>query len=524
MTNSSKIGQVAALIDLGTNSVRLVIVRFGDDGSHVILKQEKNQVNLGEDSFQSGLLTEAAMERAYQALKNMVQTAKFFEATTLKAVATSALRQAENRDVFLKRVSDDLHLELKVISGLEEARLVYLGVSRNLGQEDRPSLIMDIGGGSLELIIRGQDSFLDLDSIPLGAARVSDLYDLKNAPGQVDKEKYLEIKRYVTSRTRDFASRNFNYNLKLCHGCAGVLENLARVQAKRFGRKDSLNKFPLVNASELSQLGLWLGSMTLEERREVNGLDREKAPIIVAGCAVVDAVLAAFGIESLDVVDFGLKHGLIYEFLDSISPFGLTSTRETNIRQLGRRCQFDEKHGDKVSHLAVLIYDSFVRAGLITLRSGERELLGLGALVHDIGKFLAYDDHQLHGWYLMKNSSILGFDDDEIALMAFLILSHRGGKRDKNNHISELYQKSPRLDYQRYQALGLIVAIAEKLESRRQGAVTGVRVEIDNLEARIFFTIKPDSEIDYELEGLNKLAKSFKSLFGLGLLGYAVVT
>jgi exopolyphosphatase/guanosine-5'-triphosphate,3'-diphosphate pyrophosphatase len=502
---------VGTLVDLGTNSVRLVIVRLEEDGSHVIIKQEKIPVNLGDGSFENHLLTEKAMDRTFEALKSMVETARFFGADYIKAVATSALRQADNRDIFLKRVFQELGLDLKVIPGLEEARLIYRGVSKNLGDSAEPSLIMDIGGGSVELIVKGPKSYLVLDSLPLGAARVADLFRVNNHSGRVSKDLYQAISQYVVDRTQIFIAKASSYKLKVCHGCAGVLENLAHVESRRQGRTEKLQKFPTIAAKDLQDLGLWLGDMTLEERKKVKGLDREKVPIIVAGCAIVDAILKALGIQILEVVDFGLKHGLVYDFVEHYFPNGAPKTREDSIRQLGRRCLFDEEHGQTVAELSLLIYDAMTRAGIIEIRPTERELLYLGALVHDIGKFLAYENHQLHSWYLVKNATVLGFDEDEIDLMAFLALSHRGGRRQKYAEIYDLYEKSERLDYGQFKALGLVLAMAEILESRRQGAVKDFEVELEDRRADFIISVNKNSDIDHEISLLNKINKKFNN-------------
>jgi exopolyphosphatase/guanosine-5'-triphosphate,3'-diphosphate pyrophosphatase len=508
---------VGALIDLGTNSVRLVIVRLERDGTHVILKQEKSPVNLGEGSFKNHYLTKEAMDRTFEALENMVKTSRFFEADYVRAVATSALRQAANRDEFLSRVFKDLKLDLKVISGLEEARLVYLGVSSNLSLEERPSLIMDIGGGSVELIVKGPDTHLEIDSMPLGASRLADLFGLKNDPGLVDKDLYQAIKRYVLNHTCHFMSKAAKYGLEICHGCAGVIENLAKIQAKLLHQGETLIKYPLLSQEDLEHMGLWLGAMPLGERRKVKGLDKEKVPIIVAGCAIVDSVLGELGIKTLNVVEHGLKYGLVYDFINLYRKNGGAGTREENIRQLGRRCLYDEKHAEAVSGLSVLIYEALVRADLLIYNQRDKELLRLGALVHDIGKFLTYENHQLHSWYLIKNATLLGFDEDEIALLAFLALNHRGDKHDKFGDIYALYEKSERLDYRLFRALGLIVAMSEILESRRQDAIVGCEVGFADGKAEFDFRVKPESTLTAETAALDKLGKEFETVFGLKL-------
>jgi exopolyphosphatase/guanosine-5'-triphosphate,3'-diphosphate pyrophosphatase len=508
---------VGALVDLGTNSARLVIARLEDDGVPVILKQEKYPVSLGDGSFETHVLTKEAMDRTFLALKSVVETAGFFGANYIRAVATSALRQADNREEFIKKVYRELGLDLKVIPGLEEARLVYQGVAYNLTPSDAPSLILDIGGGSAELIVKGPKTFLELDSLPLGGARIADRFNLYNNGGLVSKALYREIGQYVVNRIRLFKEKVGRYNLKICYGCAGTLENLARVQAKRVGREEKLQKFPHMAAKELEDLGLWLGSMTVEERKKVKGLDREKAPIIVAGCAVADAILNDLDIQTLEVVDYGLKHGLIYDFIDHCGAGGERKTREDNVRQLGRRCLFDEEHGETVANLAILFYDALAKVELLPMDKHDREMLFLAALVHDLGKFLTYENHQIHSWYLIKNSSILGFDEDEIDMIAFLALSHRGTGKKRTAEIFELYLKSELWDFRHGQALGLVLETAELLESRRQGGIKGFEVNISGQKAGFVLTVRAGAKLVDELANLGRISKKFQNIFGLTL-------
>jgi exopolyphosphatase/guanosine-5'-triphosphate,3'-diphosphate pyrophosphatase len=514
---------VGALVDLGTNSARLVIARLEEDGPPVILKQEKYPVSLGDGSFDSHILTQEAMDRTYLALQSAVETAGFFEAEYVRAVATSALRQADNREEFIKRVRQNLGLDLKVIPGPEEARLVYLGVAHNITPSEAPCLILDIGGGSAELIVKGPTTFLELDSLPLGGARVADRFDLNDNNGLVSRGLYRDICRYISNRIRLFKAKVSKYNLKVCYGCAGTLENLARIQAKRLGRDEKMEKFPHMAAKELGDLGLWLGSMTIEERKKVKGLDKEKVPIIVAGCAIADAILYELDVQTLEVVDYGLKHGLIYDFADHYRTGTEPLTREDSVRQLGRRCLFDEEHGEAVANLASLVYDALVKADLLTFNKVERELLRLAALVHDIGKFLSYENHQAHSWYLLKNATILGFDEDELDLMAFLALSHRGAGKKKSAEIFALYQQSERLDYRHCQVLGLALEMAELLESRRQGAIEGFDIKIEDQKAELIITIRAGAKLKEELVHLTKINKKFQIFFDLTLIEPKIV-
>jgi exopolyphosphatase/guanosine-5'-triphosphate,3'-diphosphate pyrophosphatase len=512
-----------ALIDLGTNSVRLVIAEMAADGGLTVLLQDKKPVALGQGSYDDDRLAAEAMDRAYAALEIMKATAGFHKVDYVRAVATSALREAVNRDAFLEKVYDGLQLDLKVVSGLEEARLIWAGVSANLNLGPGPSLIMDIGGGSVELIVdeRGREPLLD--SLPLGAARLSGRFGLLEREAPLGQELYERLKDHVKVRTRRFAAAARRLRLKRCWGCSGALENLARVWSK-LGGSDDRARLALIPASALSELGLFLSSLSLAERRKTPGLDRDKAPMIVAGCAVVDALLEELGVEELQAVEFGLKHGLVQEFAEACGgrPSGKGSPREDGVRRLGRRCLFDEEHAEAVAEAATKIRDAFVAQGLLTDNPAERELLRYGGLLHDAGKFLSYDGHQIHGWYLVRNSSLLGFDEDELELVAYLVLNHRGPKRLKKDSFPEMIaavESAAKGRHAHWPQLGLCLWLAELLEARRQGAVEGFELALRGDELGFLVRARVGSSLEQELALFDKAAKRLESVFGRRFAG-----
>lgn len=248
----------SALIDLGSNSARLLIVEAGPDGLVSILHQEKSPVRLGEGSFRERKLTEEAMGRASAALAGFQKTTRAFEVDAVKAVATSAAREAENREDLVRRVYEDSGLRLKVVSGLEEARLIYLGVSRGLNLGREKALIVDIGGGSMELIIGDRLGYEHLDSLPLGAARLSELFNCDADDGLVGPEKYGELVDYVIRHTRRFSEEARKFDLKNAYGSSGTIRNLGQINHHRREAEKTGPKRPpaFLAADSLRNLGL----------------------------------------------------------------------------------------------------------------------------------------------------------------------------------------------------------------------------------------------------------------------------
>jgi exopolyphosphatase/guanosine-5'-triphosphate,3'-diphosphate pyrophosphatase len=257
------------------------------------------------------------MLRTSAALAGFQKTARAFGVDAIKAVATSAAREAVNREDFVRRVYEDSGLRLKVISGLEEARLIYLGVSRGLNLGREKALIVDIGGGSLELIVGDRQGCDQLDSLPLGAARLTELFNFNAGDGLVSPEKYAELVGHVARHSRRFSEEARNFDLKSAYGSSGTIRNLAQINYHRRLDQGAGPAPPaFLAADSLRSLGLWLGGLDFKTRRKVRGLDGQKVKIIVAGCAGLEAVLRALKIEGLTAVNYGLKHGLLYEFAD----------------------------------------------------------------------------------------------------------------------------------------------------------------------------------------------------------------
>jgi exopolyphosphatase/guanosine-5'-triphosphate,3'-diphosphate pyrophosphatase len=443
----------------------------------------------------------------------------FHQVDYVRAVATSSLREAANSDEFLSMVYGRLKLDLKVISGLEEARLIWTGVKANLNLGGGPSLIMDIGGGSVELIVDRGDRRPLLDSLPLGAARFSSRFGLLDSPDPIGADLYEKLKQHVRTRAGHFLAKAGGLGLTHCWGCSGTLENLARVWNKR--NKEDQAKNRSVPVDRLTELGRWLGSMNLENRRRTPGLDQDKAPMIVAGCAAADAILGELGVEQFESVPYGLKHGLIQEFAGA---FGARpqdgSPRLDSVRRLGRRCLFDEKHAEAVAAAAVMIYDAFARHGLVFADDLDRELVGYAGLLHDVGKFLDYDGHQMHGWYLVRNASLLGFADDELELTAYLVLNHRGPKRLKKSFFPGFEVSIESVGQGRrthWPKLALFVWLAELLESARQRAVKGFELRLDGFEIGFVLLKRGGASLEVEMGALRKTGKYIESVYGLKL-------
>ena len=422
--NSNK---VIAFIDIGTNSLRLLLVRINPNQSYTVLSDQKEVVRLGEGEFVDQFLQTEAMQRATLVAQKFANMARSYRAQEIYAVATSATREAANQDEFLRLLKREAQLEIRVISGLEEARLIYLGVSSGVHLGDDHGLFIDIGGGSTEVIVGDQIQYTHLDSLKLGAIRLSSLFFLPDETDLVPPDRYALIQQYVRNATVRTVQRVNQIAVGNAYGSSGTIENLADIAAQQFFNRKRQRDDTFTH-EQISQVAALLCSLPLDERRKIPGINPGRSDIIVGGAAILDTLMEDLKISALQVSARGLRDGLLVDYLARHNQAGLleeTSVRRRSVLQLGRACGIDETHARNVARLSLELFDSAQKINLHNLGDRERELLDYSALIHDVGSFLSYSNHQMHSYYLIRNADLLGFDQKEIAIMANAGRYHR---------------------------------------------------------------------------------------------------
>ena len=305
--------RTVAFIDIGTNSIRLLLVRLHPNHSYTILTQLRQIVRLGEGEFANQHLQPEAMARTVAVVKQFAELARANGADDMVAVATAATREADNQDVFVTRLQADAQLDVRVISGLEEARLIYLGVSHGIHLGDQQALFIDIGGGSTEVIIGSQHQHAYVGSLKLGAIRLTTHF-LPEARGPVLLQKYEAIQRYVRHHAVRTLREMRAYRLDLAIGSSGTIRDLADVAAHHF-HKRPLQQDDVLTYTHLQQVVALLAALSLEERRKVPGLQPERADIILAGAAILDAFMQELDLTDIHVSERGLREGLLVDYL-----------------------------------------------------------------------------------------------------------------------------------------------------------------------------------------------------------------
>ena len=512
-SRKSSDGRVVAFLDIGTNSVRLLIVRIKANQSYATITQQKEVVRLGEGEFVDQYLQPEAMARAVLVCRKFAELARAYHAAEIIAIATSAARDAKNQSEFLRRLRREAKLDVRVISGKEEARLIYLGVSSGAHLGDKQAAFIDIGGGSTEVSAGDHKQYHLLSSLNLGAVRLSTLFFLPNESDPVDAERYALLQRYVRNASVRTLQQMRQYRFELAFGSAGTIENLTDIAARALHNRPRQRDDILTHA-DLQRVIEMLCALPLAARRQVPGINPERADIIIAGAAILDTLMEDLRLSEVRVIsERGLREGLLIDYLSRSEHAQLIhgmSVRERSILQLGRICGFDEQHARHIMQLALEMFDSAAKAGLHDLGARERELLGYAALLHDIGAFLSYNNHQVHTYYLIRNAELLGFDDSEIAIMAATGLFHRKALPKRKHAEMQEFDKRTR---QAVATLSVLVRLAEGLDRSHTGVIRHVKLRAVNKHS-VVLEIHATQDCQLELWGVQERLAVAEKILG----------
>lgn len=506
-----------AFIDMGTNSIRLQVVRFQGGGSFSVVAQEKETVRLGEGEFAGKRLQPEAMERAALVCVRFARMARALGAEEIVAVATSACREARNRKEFIARLRREADLDVHIISGKEEARLIYLGVSSAMSLGEQQALFIDIGGGSTEIISGDRDSYRNLDSLKLGAIRLTAQFFAAGDEGPVSRAQYRRIQRHVRSTAVRALEPMKKQGLQTAIGSSGTISALADVAARKF-RGREMERDEVMSRSELREVVEMLCGMTLGQRREVAGLNPARADIIIAGAAILETILDELKLKEVRVSDRSLRDGLVIDYLARLGGNGKnggsrisrrSALRQRSVLQLARSCQFDEAHGRHVAALALMLFDSARGIGLQGAEEDDRELLEHAGMLHDVGTFVSYSNHAAHSHYLIRNAELLGFDQDEIEVIAATARFHQ---RQLPKRKDPEFAALPAGAQKRVRALATFLRFAEALDRGHRGVIQQARLSRRD-DGGVALQLRIENDAELELWGVQGHFRGFEKTF-----------
>jgi exopolyphosphatase/guanosine-5'-triphosphate,3'-diphosphate pyrophosphatase len=492
----SEAGGVVMAIDVGTNSFHAIVASLTAKGVFKIHSRDKENVRLGESTSDMKYITAEAMDRGVAAMKRFAETAAHANAS-VRAIGTSAMREALNRAEFVRRVLEETGIEIEVVSGNEEARLIYLGVLQALPVLNVKTLVIDIGGGSTETIVGYKGEMLYGHSAKLGAIRLTRRFFT---------EERLSAKSINVCR--DFIRGEWALVFRSIQTCgfdaavasSGTAQTIAAVALAQknpatLETTDSLNGVTLKQDEILQAIETILKEKTAKKRAEIPGMDAKRADIIVAGALILEQAVSRLNIRSLTISDYALREGILLDYYQQQSNIEqyhhLSRLRYESVMNLCDVCQIDKAHAEHVCNIAVQIFDGLRAARLHSLGEAERELLEAAALLHDVGYHISSDQHHKHSYYIIRNSPLLGFTNDEEELIANIARYHRKShpKLKHENYLRVPPQKRPLVAL-----LAGILRIAEGLDRRRLHLIESVGVSVKGDALRLALHCRSNGE------------------------------
>jgi exopolyphosphatase/guanosine-5'-triphosphate,3'-diphosphate pyrophosphatase len=501
-------------IDVGTNSIHLIVVeldpRFGT--SRTILKA-REMVRLGAgDALARGYLSKKAVQRGVAAIAKFADAARSAGATDVRAVATSAVREASNRDEFTAAVRAASGVEIDVLGDTEEARLIHLGVSRGFPLGDRTACIFDIGGGSTEFIVGDAERPFFLHSVRLGSLRLYEEYmrdDVANAPG------IKALERHIRATLAPVAAQLADYRFDIVLGTSGTVLGLAALDAAETGLPSQRAHGYVLRLARLRELQRTMLRLSPADRRKMPGMNPRRSDIIVAGNAIVIGVLEALGRDELVVSERALREGIVVDYLERNIAVALKLGDERTRRfdathALARRFGLMGIHENHVAGLAVQLFDRL--GDLHRFEPADRDVLFAAALVHDVGMAITPSAHHKHGAYIVRHAGLPGWRGEEVDLIATLVRYHRKSM-PKMTH-PEWADASP-ATRAKIEGLGGILRVADGLDRRHLGVVSGLTATVG--ASGVTVSVEASQDVSSELDGARFKAELFERAFGTPL-------
>jgi exopolyphosphatase/guanosine-5'-triphosphate,3'-diphosphate pyrophosphatase len=501
-------------IDVGTNSIHLVVVECDSiyDTSRVVHKA-REMVRLGSnDALERGRLSAKAMARGVEAISRFVALARQRGAERIRAVATSAVREANNGLEFRSLVEAQAGIELEILDAIEEARLIHLGVASGFAIDDRTACIIDIGGGSTEFIVAsGERPFL-LDSVKLGSLRLYDAF-LRDAVDAARAARGLNL--YIRDALAPLMERVRFYQLDVGIGTSGTIMGLAAVDAAERGVQLRRVHGHVLTRARLESLQRRMLAMTEAERRKMPGMNPRRADIIVAGNAVLIGALVQLGLDEIVVCERALRDGIIVDLIarDRALAQRLGDKHVARLEvldTLGHKYGYLGPHERQVARLALRLFDRL--ADVHGLTPGDRDVLYAAALLHGIGRFIAESGRHKHAAYIIRESVLAGWRDDERARIAVVARYYRKAM-PKLTH-PEFAQLEP-AERERVGKLAALLRLADGLDTRHLGSVNDIAIRREN--GRIVIVAQAEADISGELGAAMLKADLFEQVFRVRL-------
>ena len=505
-----------AAIDVGSNSIHMIVAQIDPDGGVTTLWRMKEPTGLGRLTFPKRSINVEAMARALTTLARFKHAAHAKSAEKFVAVATSAVREAANGGELIERAWREHRIRIRIVSAKEEARLIYLGARHGGGfgdKPDEPGFLVDIGGGSTELIVATNERAMALESRKLGAARMTSRFIADDPP---KKEQLDKLRKHYRSELEPIVESSvIPARPARIVGTSGTLENIAAMCADLCGSKTADGE-KAIEAKCIDKLVAKLVKMKSDERAEVPGLDAQRKDQIIAGVVLVQELFSALkkagsDLKKITICGSALREGILVDYVERKLPKmqirrDVPDPRRRSVLDLCRRSEWHKDHSQQVTHLALRMFDELTR--LHGLGAMDRELIEYACLMHDVGWHIGGKGHHKHSAYLIRHGKLKGFADEEIEILANITRYHRKAHPKKKH---EEYQSLPARARRVIDVGSAILRVADGLD-RSHGAV------IRDLKAKArgkTVTVTLDARTDAQLEvwGAQRKSEWFEKVF-----------
>ncbi len=505
ISNSATPGARIAAIDVGSNSIRLVVAEELPSGGYRVLDEERENTRLSAALAKTGQLDPKAADATVTVLRNFLSIVHGYGVNQLRAIGTSALRDAEDGPEFCDRVRKDLKLSIEVISANEEARLAFLSVARAFDISGRRVAVADIGGGSTEIVLASSGLVDQVYETRLGAVRVSERC---GTTGKVSDKRVVELRDYLDHELKKEIGRP-PFVPDMLFGTGGTFTALASIIMAQQGIAGQPMWGFRVTRPQIRHLVADLANMSLVQRCKVPGLTPQRADIIVAGLAIIERIMRQLQVNVVQVHTRGVRDGLLLTMVQQspTPPAVPAEDRRAAVEEFAKNCGEDLPHARHVSRIAGELWQQLT--GPLNLKADDRELIEAAALVANVGYLINFEGHHKHSYHLIVNSELPGFERRQLQVLANVARYHRGADpKKKHENFADLSFE----DQQRVRALAAILRLALALDRTHQQNVGEVRARVSEDAVRIVIQSQGDTQVD--VWAAERKVELFEKVFG----------
>jgi exopolyphosphatase/guanosine-5'-triphosphate,3'-diphosphate pyrophosphatase len=496
--------QTIAAIDVGSNAIRLIVGRVIYDDKLEPIENIRMPVRLGQDAFSHGQIREETALLAVDAFTRFQKVTENYGVERIRAVATSAMREAANSDMICDRIARVTGIEIETISGEEEARLIHLAVAQAVNLKNKHAMLIDIGGGSVEVTLSQNGNILSTESYNMGTVRMLEKMRKTSADLPFDDL----VREYAEAAKRRIKREVGDKKMDLCIGTGGNIEEMGVLRKRLFKRESS----QAITLEELTKLTEALSRLTVEERMRKFKLKPDRADVILPASIVLRMIAKEARVPEIRIPNVGLKDGILFDLAQQLGNTRISPREQvwTSAMRLGEKYQFDGDHANLVAYLAGSLFDQ--TAPLHGLEPENRLLLEVAALLHDIGHFISTVDHDKHTYYIMQANPLIGLTKREQEIVSNVARYHRKALptiQDEN------FRALPSKDRSTVIKLSALLRIADAMDVSHTRRVKDVHIR--SKKNKWILSLEGEGALNLEIWALEKRRALFQDVFGMKL-------